>query len=67
MENVKKSQVATGNSSISNSNNNNDNTNSSIINSNLVKIIRKETIIISFIVGFISSLFASFIYEKYFH
>ncbi len=55
-DNVKNSQVADRNSSISNSTNE--------INISIKKI-RTETIIISFIVGFLASILASYVYESF--
>jgi hypothetical protein len=54
--NIKGSQVADRGSNILNSNN------ESQIS---IKKIRTEAVIISFIVGFLASLLASYIYEKY--
>jgi len=65
MADIKKSQVATGGSSISQSNNNNDNKKSSIGNVDLVKKIRKESAIISFIVGVLASIASSYIYDHF--
>ncbi len=56
-ENVKNSQVADRGSVISNSQND--------VNISIKKI-RRETIIISFIVGILSSLLASYAYEHWF-
>lgn len=66
MENFKNSQVATGGSSISHSNNSNENSNSNINNSELIKKVRKESVIISFIVGVLTSLVSSYIFEHFF-
>lgn len=65
MENLKNSQVATNGSSISNSNNTNENRNSEINNSEIIKKVRKESIIISFIVGVLTSLASSYIFEHF--
>ena len=65
MKDIKNSQVATGGSTISNSNNTSQNKNSNITNSELVKKVRKESMIISFIVGVITSLVSSYIFEHF--
>lgn len=65
MDNIKNSQVATRGSRISNSNNSNGNKNSNISNSQLIKKVRKESIIISFIVGVLTSLVSSYIFEHF--
>ena len=57
-ENIKNSQFADRKSRIINSKNNSE-------NSIKIKKIRTETIIISFIVGTIASLLASYIYENW--
>lgn len=56
MKNIKNSQVADNNSTIVDSKNE--------VNISLKKI-RTETTIISFIVGFLSSIIASYIYEHF--
>jgi hypothetical protein len=55
-KNIEKSIIADRNSSIKDS---------SIGSSVSIKKIRTETVIISFIVGFISSMLASFIFEQW--
>lgn len=52
------------NGDVSNSNNNNKN---SIKNDgDIIRQVRKESVIISFIVGFLSSLLATFLFERFF-
>lgn len=58
MNNITGSQVADNGSKITKSKNKNS-------NSKLIKKIRTESLIISFIVGFIASLLASYIYENF--
>ncbi|MCC9073698.1 hypothetical protein LNQ49_19135 [Flavobacterium sp. F-65] len=58
MDNITNSQIANNGSKISKSKNKNS-------NSKLIKKVRTESIIISFIVGFIASLLASYIYENF--
>jgi len=58
MNNITGSQVADNGSKITKSKNKN-------VNSQLVKKIRTESTIISFIVGILASLLASYIYENY--
>lgn len=58
MNNITGSQVADNGSKIIKSKNKNS-------NSKLIKKIRTESLIISFIVGFIASLLASYIYENF--
>ncbi|WP_291067448.1 MULTISPECIES: hypothetical protein [unclassified Empedobacter] len=65
MDKAKNSQVATGGSTISNSNNTSQNKNSHIDNSELIKKVRKESMIISFIVGVLTSLVSSYIFEHF--
>ncbi len=65
MKNYNNSQIADNNSTIKNSNNNNQNSNSEINNSRLIKKVRTESAIISFIVGILSSLAASYIFEHF--
>ena len=58
MNNITGSQVADNGSKITKSKNKNS-------NSKLIKKIRTESLIISFIVGFIASLLDSYIYENF--
>lgn len=58
MNNITGSQVAVNGSKIIKSKNKNS-------NFKLVKKMRKESMIISFIVGFLSSILASYIYEHF--
>lgn len=57
MKRISRSQVAEGNSNISGSTN---------MNNVSIKNIKRDTIIISFIVGFLSSILASYIYQLLF-
>jgi len=65
MSEIQKSQVATEGGKITNSNNINDNENSSMNNSAMIKKIRTESVIISFIVGLLSSIVGSYLYEHF--
>lgn len=58
MNNITGSQVADNGSKISKSKNKNS-------NSKLIKKVRTESLIISFVVGFIASLLASYFYENF--
>lgn len=58
MKEITNSQVANNSSTISNSKNENN-------PNNILKRIRIESTIISFIVGFLASVLASYIYENY--
>lgn len=60
--NINNSIIANGD--VSNSNNNNKNSIEN--NGDIIRQVRKESVIISFIVGFLSSLLATFLFELFF-
>ena len=58
MRDITNSQVADNSSSISNSKNENS-------SKSIIKRVRTESTIISFVVGFLASILASYIYENF--